>query len=117
MAPTAAGGSSCASTQVSGISAPLWRQARNLTPEHLNRVETEALTEVCDRALGAVIRALAPAAIVGIGRCAERRAAALVGAGADVRYLIHPSPANPLANRDWPTLAEQALKPWLPPRK
>ncbi|MEP6511278.1 MAG: uracil-DNA glycosylase family protein [Dokdonella sp.] len=93
------------------------KDGRNLTPEHLNRAETEALTEVCDRALGAAIRALEPAAIVAIGRYAERRAATLLGAGTDVRYLIHPSPANPLANRDWPMLAEQALKPWLPPRK
>lgn len=90
---------------------------RNLTPEHLNRSETEALTAVCDRALAAAVRALAPAAVVGIGRYAERRAKALLGADADVRYLIHPSPANPTANRDWPELAEHALAPWLPPRK
>ena len=93
------------------------KDGRNLTPEHLNRRETEALMAVCDRALAAAIRALEPAAIVGIGRYAERHAAALLGAGADVRYLIHPSPANPMANRDWPTRAEQALKPWLPLRK
>jgi single-strand selective monofunctional uracil DNA glycosylase len=90
----------------------------NLTPEHLNRRETEALTAVCDRALAAAVRELAPEAIVGIGRYAERRATAVVGAetetGADVRYLPHPSPANPAANREWSSLAEQVLEPWLP---
>ncbi|MGP1666299.1 MAG: uracil-DNA glycosylase family protein [Rhodanobacter sp.] len=90
---------------------------RNLIPEHLNRDEAEALTAVCDRALAAVIRALAPSAVVGIGRYAERRAKIVLGEDAGVRYLLHPSPANPAANRDWPGLAEQALKPWLPPQK
>lgn len=88
---------------------------RNLIPEQLNRDETAALAAVCDRALVAAIRALAPTAIVGIGRYAEKRAKFILGEGADVRYLPHPSPANPAANRDWPGLAEQALKPWLPP--
>jgi single-strand selective monofunctional uracil DNA glycosylase len=90
---------------------------RNLIPEQLSLHETAALTAVCDRALAAAIHALAPAAVIGIGRYAERRAKAVLGADADVRYLPHPSPANPAANRDWPTLAEQALKPWLPPRQ
>lgn len=90
---------------------------RNLTPEHLNRRESEALTAVCDRALSAAIRALAPSAIVGIGRYAERRARTLLGAEADVHYLPHPSPANPAANRDWPQLTEKALERWLPPRR
>ncbi len=87
---------------------------RNLIPEHLTRAERAALTVVCDRALAAVIRALAPAAVVGIGRYAERRATELVGNELPVHYLPHPSPANPAANRDWPLLAEQALQPWLP---
>ena len=88
---------------------------RNLTPEHLSRVEAEALAIICDRALRSVVRALEPSAIVGIGRYAERRATELLGADADVRYLPHPSPANPTANKCWPELAEAALKPWLPP--
>jgi single-strand selective monofunctional uracil DNA glycosylase len=52
--------------------------------------------------------------VIGIGRYAEQRANDLLGADASVGYLPHPSPANPAANRDWPILAEQALKPWLP---
>lgn len=89
-------------------------KGRNLIPEGLTRPEAAALREVCDRALGAVVRALEPAAVVGIGRYAERRATELLGADMSVGYLPHPSPANPAANRDWPLLAEQALKPWLP---
>ncbi len=66
------------------------RNGRNLTPEHLNQSDATALTAVCDRALAAAIRALAPAAVVGIGRYAERRAVAVLGADAGVHYLQHP---------------------------
>ena len=93
------------------------KDGRNLIPEHLQLQEREALMAVCDRALAAAVRALEPTAVVGIGRYAQQRATAVLGDGADVRYLVHPSPANPLANRDWPALAEQALKPWLPLRR
>jgi single-strand selective monofunctional uracil DNA glycosylase len=93
------------------------KDGRNLIPEHLQRQEREALMAVCDRALAAAIRALAPAAVGGLGRYAQQRATAVLGEDADVRYLVHPSPANPAANRDWPALAEQALKPWLPERR
>lgn len=89
---------------------------RNLIPERLSRPEREALMAVCDKTLAEAIRALEPSAVVGIGRYAESRAKAVLGTDADVGYLMHPSPANPAANRDWPALAEQALKPWLPPR-
>jgi len=88
----------------------------NLIPERLSRAEAEALTNVCDRALVAVVRALRPSAVVAIGRYAERRATTVLGAEANVRYLLHPSPANPAANKDWPALAEQVLKLWLPRR-
>lgn len=87
---------------------------RNLTPDHLSRSEREALMAVCNRALASVIAALAPAAVVGIGRYAEQRAREVLGGDGGVTYLPHPSPAHPAANREWPALAEQALKPWLP---
>jgi single-strand selective monofunctional uracil DNA glycosylase len=91
-------------------------QNRNLIPEKHSREEGTALAAVCDRALHAVVRALQPSAIVGIGRFAERRAGELFGPDAGIGYLPHPSPANPNSNRRWPELAEQALGPWLPPR-
>ncbi|GAA0242189.1 uracil-DNA glycosylase family protein [Rhodanobacter caeni] len=90
------------------------KDGRNLIPERLGKAETDALTAVCDRALATVVRALQPSVVVGIGRYAQQRATAVLGADADVRYLLHPSPANPAANRNWPALAEQVLGPWLP---
>lgn len=85
----------------------------NLIPERLSRREADALHAVCDRALMAAVRALQPAAVVGIGRYAERRAHELFGDTIDIGYLPHPSPASPAANRDWAALAEAALAPWL----
>ena len=86
---------------------------RNLTPERLRGEESESLAAVCDRALVALVRALAPAAVVGIGRYAERRACAALIGKVEVGYLPHPSPASPAANRGWSTLADEALSPWL----
>jgi single-strand selective monofunctional uracil DNA glycosylase len=86
---------------------------RNLVPSALRKHEVTALDEVCDRALDRVIKALDPVAIVGIGRYAVEHAAARVGERVPVVYLLHPSPANPLANRSWPEIADQTLAPWL----
>lgn len=89
---------------------------RNLTPAQLSRKEARALDLVCGNAFGRVLRALQPVAVVGIGRYAERWARELAGDGIEIAYLPHPSPASPAANRDWASLAEHALKPWLPAR-
>jgi len=89
----------------------------NLTPEHLSRRESKALTAVCDRALAAMIRVLEPSAVVGIGRYAEARARKLFGGNVPLGYLPHPSPVSPAANRNWAALAERALKPWLSKRR
>ncbi|TAL74165.1 MAG: single-stranded DNA-binding protein [Rhodanobacter sp.] len=88
------------------------KDGRNLIPEKLTRAEHDALTVACDHALKSVVRALEPQAVVGIGRYAERRINEVLGITAD--YLPHPSPANPKANKEWPAMAEEALKPWLP---
>lgn len=87
---------------------------RNLVPGQLKKDEREPLLRVCDRSLAALVDALEPAAVFGIGRWAQERAAAVVDGRVPVGYLHHPSPANPAANRDWPALASAALAPWLP---
>ncbi len=88
-------------------------EGRNLTPERLPRAQAQALARVCDDALTALVDAVAPAAIIGVGRYAQRRARETLGDAFTVGYLAHPSPASPAANRGWPALAEQALSPWL----
>jgi single-strand selective monofunctional uracil DNA glycosylase len=90
---------------------------RNLTPAGLSAGEARALAPLCDRALLAVIDALQPIAVVGIGRFAEQRVRDLVGERLPVGYLPHPSPASPAANRAWAAMAERALAPWLPAKR
>ncbi len=86
---------------------------RNLTPAGLTARESNALGRVCDRALERTIEVLEPRAIVGIGRYAEERARLVAAGRTAVGYLPHPSPASPAANRDWDSLADRALAPWL----
>jgi single-strand selective monofunctional uracil DNA glycosylase len=73
----------------------------NLVPEKLRPADREALTAICDPALAKVIDALAPRAAVGIGAFAEARLRAVAPADLPIFRLLHPSPANPLANKNW----------------
>src|SRR5699024_9150360 len=84
---------------------------RNLVPGKLTQAEREPLLVACDGALTAPVEALRPAAIIGIGRFAESRARQVVGDTLPVDYLLHPSPANPAANKHWAQRAETTLGP------
>lgn len=90
-------------------------QGHNLIPSALSAAEQRQLQGPCDAALRGAVERLAPQAIVALGRYAQARVQAVVGGGVPVHYLLHPSPANPAANRRWPEFAEAALGPWLPP--
>jgi single-strand selective monofunctional uracil DNA glycosylase len=85
---------------------------RNVTPDKLKARERERLFAICDRALVAVVTALRPKLVVGIGGFAEQRARQAVGEedGIVVGRMPHPSPASPQANRGWDGLADAALR-------
>ncbi|MGB8634073.1 MAG: uracil-DNA glycosylase family protein [Rhodanobacteraceae bacterium] len=89
-------------------------EGRNLIPGKLRKDENEPLMALCNQALEALLRAIEPVAVVGIGRYAETRAREVASERIPIAYLHHPSPANPAANRDWPAMANQTLGPWLP---
>ncbi len=77
----------------------------NLTPPRLRKSDRQRIFEACDEHLDALIDHFQPTTIVGIGRFAQRRATAAVAKREDehaieVTYLLHPSPANPHANKD-----------------
>ena len=82
---------------------------RNLTPDKLPVKERRPLEEHCDAHLQAVVEALKPEWVIGIGKFAESRAKlALEGMeGFGIGTVFHPSPASPAANRGW---AEQATR-------
>ncbi len=83
----------------------------NLTPDRLGSKERESLFTVCDRALRDIAGVLQPRLVVGIGRFAENRArAALADLPVVVEGVLHPSGANPSANRDWAGQMNAALK-------
>lgn len=86
--------------------------ARNRTPDKLPADERQPLEDHCNAHLLRVIETLKPAYLVGVGKFAQTKAAAVL-ADADlpdppaVTTILHPSPASPAANRGW---AEQATR-------
>lgn len=91
---------------------------KNLTPDKLPRAEQQALFACCDSALRDSVLALQARWVIGVGSFAFQRAAAVFDppAGAStstlprVGHILHPSPASPLANRDWAGSAEAQLE-------
>ena len=83
---------------------------RNRTPDKLPANERIPLFAACDDALREIVAVLTPAVIVGVGGFAERRVReALPEFAGIIGCMLHPSPASPLANRNWPAQADAAL--------
>jgi single-strand selective monofunctional uracil DNA glycosylase len=78
---------------------------RNITPDKLPNEDRSPLLEACDRHLRRVIEAFEPQWIIGVGKFTERRIRAVSEScehqGFSVGGILHPSPANPRANRNW----------------
>jgi single-strand selective monofunctional uracil DNA glycosylase len=83
---------------------------RNRTPDKLPAGDRDVLYPICDAALRAAVECLAPDHVLGVGGFAAGRAtASLHGMGVRVGQILHPSPANPRANRDWVGEVEAVL--------
>ena len=96
---------------------------RNLTPDKLPVREREPLQQACDQHLQAVIAALQPTWVVGVGGFAANRLSQVLAReirqtppAADetattplVGQILHPSPASPLANRGWEPAVDKQL--------
>lgn len=83
---------------------------RNRTPDRLPTREREPLFAACDTALRRMVDYFQPRYVVGVGKFAETRAAAaLQGLPVTIGRILHPSPANPAANRGWATQAGRQL--------
>jgi len=87
---------------------------RNRTPDKLPVEDTTAMEACCDEHLRAVIQALKPEWVIGVGAFAEERALrarAAMNGSFQVGRVLHPSPASPAANRDWAGAAtKQCMK-------
>jgi single-strand selective monofunctional uracil DNA glycosylase len=93
----------------------LEESGRNRTPDKLPAEERRPLLVACDAALVAALSALEPRLAVGIGRFAEARLETVDArkrGGKErlpVACILHPSPANPLANASWEATIEAQL--------
>jgi len=82
----------------------------NRTPDKLPGPERAALFAACDEHLRRVVAVLRPAWVIGIGDFATRRIAQ-VFPGDEIKRggILHPSPANPAANRAWAAIVTRQL--------
>lgn len=73
---------------------------KNRTPDKLPPQERRQVYALCDEYLRNAIKALRPDWIIGVGDFATTRAREAIP-HLRVGRILHPSPANPAANRDW----------------
>jgi single-strand selective monofunctional uracil DNA glycosylase len=83
---------------------------RNRTPDKLPPAERDALFRICDDHLREVVEILQPEWLVGIGDFAMKRAQIVFAdQKPKIGRILHPSPASPAANKDWPGLVTKQL--------
>lgn len=83
---------------------------RNRTPDKLPTSERAALFGACDEYLREIVRVLEPEWLVGVGDFAAKRAEQVFPNGkVKIGRILHPSPASPIANRNWAGLATEQL--------
>ncbi|MGE9289381.1 MAG: uracil-DNA glycosylase family protein [Puniceicoccales bacterium] len=82
---------------------------RNRTPDKLPAHERQPLDEACDRYLKRALQELDPDVLVGVGAYAEKCLLRNAEKGRIMR-ILHPSPASPVANREWPGAALRSLE-------
>ncbi|MEM9067052.1 MAG: uracil-DNA glycosylase family protein [Myxococcota bacterium] len=84
---------------------------KNRVPEKLPKAEREPLLAACDASLRELVKALEPKWLIGVGKWPRVRAEkALEGIDIKIGNVLHPSPANPHANKDWAGKAQKQLE-------
>ena len=86
---------------------------QNITPDKLRGPVAAELLAACDEHLRTIAEVLQIQRIIGVGRYAQRQAAALFSE-IEVDWVPHPSPASPFANKnggaDWRDALSAALR-------
>ncbi len=80
-------------------------KTRNITPDKIAANEILPVLNQCDEYLRDVTEIIEPEWVVGVGKYARKKAeVALSKKFPTLRFadILHPSPASPLANKDWP---------------
>jgi single-strand selective monofunctional uracil DNA glycosylase len=88
------------------------KDGRNLTPDKiLSPEQAMPLFLACDQHLNQVVEILKPEWLIGVGDFAAKRARLIfAGTALKIGRILHPSPANPVANRDWAGIATRQLE-------
>ncbi|MHC5067192.1 MAG: uracil-DNA glycosylase family protein [Planctomycetota bacterium] len=83
----------------------------NITPDKLPPAERAPLFAACDEHLRALVTALQPTWVIGVGAFAETRSREALADHPDLHIsrILHPSPASPAANRGWAAAASKQL--------
>jgi single-strand selective monofunctional uracil DNA glycosylase len=86
--------------------------SKNFTPDKLPVAEAAAVEAACDEHLRAVVAALKPEWLIGVGGFAEAQALKQTKHFPELKVgrILHPSPASPAANRDWSGTATKQLQ-------
>lgn len=83
---------------------------KNITPPKLPKSERQQLLKVCDKSLVEIVELTGVEIVVGVGKFAEERACkALEDSSVKICSITHPSPASPVANTGWSSLALSQL--------
>jgi single-strand selective monofunctional uracil DNA glycosylase len=90
----------------------LEESGRNRTPDKLPPPERKALYAICDELLREIVRILQPQWLIGVGDFAAKRAREAIGDCSlpHVGQILHPSPACPASNKDWPGTVTAQLR-------
>ncbi len=79
---------------------------RNITPDKLPKNEIAPVETACLKHLSQIIEILDPDHLVGVGAYAKTKLEQVQKSNSTrerkISSIIHPSPASPIANRDWP---------------
>ncbi len=77
---------------------------KNITPDKIEITSRKSLEKVCDSYLDDMISLIEPEFVVGIGKYAQKKLEQSVDRldkAITVHSILHPSPANPQANKNW----------------
>ena len=86
---------------------PLWMfnsEGQNITPDKLKKSSAEDIFKICNKYLSDIINMLNAKKIIGVGKYANKMAHEAIKEnnleGIIIEEIPHPSPANPIANKD-----------------
>ena len=86
-------------------------EGRNITPDKLKAAERQPLEAACNEALRRAVAVLGAEKVVGVGAFAEAQAAeALSHEPVRILRVLHPSPSNPQANKNWKGIVLEQLQ-------